>query len=322
MKTDTSAVNAIAQSRHLLRRKSCEATTLTLLDSTAIAGNLRYPLAALGVALIGLLSACGGGSSTGASTQPVMVAAPPVATFSEKGSIVDSTSTGVANALIVASIGSQNYSTTSKSDGSFELLLPKDAPYPKFFEATVTKEGNLPGAILFSYVDSQITMLSPSNVVSAVKTSADMILPNLTNIFHIGDGAFSGMANSQLQVAQTGTSQESLFDLSADQLTKYTALRISYYGRGIQTGTDLNCKDYVALIDLDVNGAATSSSHSVHVVPPASPTDGSFSKSYVDFPLTGFVAGKFKVGFFSGSCDGDASDLDDLEVVASTGLLM
>lgn len=279
----------------------------------------RPLLLAMGTSFLLAVSACGGGSG---GDSPAASAAPAVSTFTTTGSVVDGNSVGVANANIVTTIGSQNYGTSTKADGSFELTLPKNAPFPKFFEATVIKDGNVTGVILFTSDNGQVTVISPTKIVTPVKSIADLSFPNLTTIFHLGDGTFTGVANSQLQVALTGPSIENQFTLSAEQLAQYTSLNISFYGRGIQTGAVQNCKDYATLLKLDDNGLPNPLVNALSISLPASPDEGSFLKSTINFSLAGYGAGKFSLKFMAGACDGAPSDLDDLEIVATSGVLL
>jgi hypothetical protein len=274
-------------------------------------------LLAMGTSLLLAVSACGGGGDSPAATS-----APAVSTFTTTGSVVDGNSVGVANANIVTTIGAQNYGTSTKADGSFELTLPKNAPFPKFFEATVIKDGNVPGVILFTSDNGQVSVISPTKIVTPVKSIADLSFPNLTNLFHLGDGTFTGVANSQLQIALTGASIENQFTLSAEQLAQYTSLNISFYGRGIQTGAVQNCKDYATLLKLDDNGLPNPLVNAISISLPASPDEGSFLKSTINFSLAGYGAGKFSLKFVAGACDGAPSDLDDLEIVATSGVLL
>ena len=130
------------------------------------------------------------------------------------------------------------------------------------------------------------------------------------------------MANSQLQVALSGPSIENQFTLSADQLAQYNSLNISYYGRGIQTGAVQNCKDYATLLKLDDNGLPNPLVNAISISLPATPDEGSFLKSTINFSLAGYGAGKFSLKFEAGACDGALSDLDDLEMVATSGVLL
>ncbi|MFZ6751290.1 hypothetical protein [Undibacterium sp. Ren11W] len=279
----------------------------------------RPVLLAMGASLLLAVSGCGGGS--GGDSSPVS-AAPAVSTFTTTGSVVDGNSVGVADANIVTTIGAQNYGTSTKADGSFELTLPKNAPFPKFFEATVIKDGNVTGVILFTSDNGQVSVISPTKIVTPVKSIADLSFPNLTNLFHLGDGTFTGVANSQLQIALTGASIENQFTLSAEQLAQYASLNISFYGRGIQTGTVQNCKDYAILLKLDDNGLPNPLVSALSISLPASPDDGSFLKSTINFSLAGYGAGKFSLKFVAGVCEGASTDLDDLEMVAISGVLL
>jgi hypothetical protein len=211
----------------------------------------------------------------------------------------------------------QNFNTTSNAAGAYSLRFPKSVPLPKFFTGNVNKTGYLPGTIFYSFSGTSLTTDNGSeNVQLTPKTEADVVFAKALSVVHLGDGTFSGMPNSQLQVPKSGPALSDTFELSASQKQQYTKLSVTMYARGVESTS----KNYCDKIELRNLGTGTGAGAQTFQETDAT---GKFTSITHEFPLDQIAAGTVELVISAGpigACSG-TGEIDDFEFVSIVGHL-
>ena len=271
------------------------------------------------MAILAILTACGGGGGTGSGT----TGSAPAQSLTASGQLTDaSTGAAVPSAQVDVPLRTSDPTGDSGADGKYSLSLPNNG-LPQYLVATVNKDGYLPGTLFFEYVNGQLQPLTTgSNDAALVPIQSKHVLfLNGLNVTHLGDGDFGGTANSQLQAPISGLAWNDSFTLSAAQKTLYTALTVKLYARGVESGTPkFYCDQIVLGNNIDTpTGKVTGATQPLTM----SATDGSFTQISHTFPLNSLAADAVAhLQILSGKqCENSASDYDDFEIVTVTGEL-
>lgn len=272
-----------------------------------------------GMAILALLTACGGGGGGGSSAG----GGAPAQSLTASGQVTDASNGGfVSGAQVDMPLQASNPTGNSGTDGKFSLSLPNNG-LPQFLVATVNKDGYVPGTLFFKYVNGQLQPLNTgsNNAALVPLQNTDVLFLNGLSVTHLGDGYFDGTVNSQLQAPLSGLTWKDSFTLSSSQRTLYTALTVTLYARGIESGTpNFYCDQIVLGSSIDPTGNVTGATpQALHV----SATDGSFTPISHTFPLNSLAAdAAAHLQILSGKqCGNSASDYDDFEIVSVTGEL-
>jgi len=214
----------------------------------------------------------------------------------------------IAGANISVPLSDKVYSATTDDYGDYLLYIPQSVKFPNFFAGTVYKDGYLPNIIEFEYSDGKLYYYDSSPILQQ-STEADIIFWKGLTVTHLGDDTYSGSANSQLQVPDSGLTFEESFTLSSQQISKYQYLTVSMYARGVQTGED--CDNKIVVENTKKIYPKTFSDTA---------EDGSFTAVSYRFDLKSLSPGATVLKIYSGGCL-TGSDHDDFEVTNITGKL-
>ena len=261
--------------------------------------NLKYGLCfAIGIAI----AACGGGGESGIDGNPAFVTS---------GKWVDQSGNPIAGATVAVQLD-KLYAVTTDASGGFELKIPQDYAYPRYFAGSISKTGFLPSPIFFEFNgQSQTSSAQGKSVSTRATTDADVVYASGIGVTHLGDDSFAGSANSQLQIAASGTFWIDKFVISPEQKAKYNQLCVSIVARGVQSSSRED------LISLSKNGAP--GTYLVSTLGD-SDADGAYSQLSNCFSLSSFAAGDtIQLQINSGNKRG--SDYDDFEFINVLGLL-
>ena len=271
------------------------------------------------MAILAILTACGGGGGGGSSAG----GGAPAQSLTASGQVTDASNGGfVSGAQVDMPLQASNPTGNSGTDGKFSLSLPNNG-LPRFLVATVNKDGYVPGTLFFEYVNGQLQPLNTgsNNAALVPLQSNDVLFLNGLSVTHLGDGDFGGPANSQLQAPLSGLTWNDNFTLSTAQRTLYTALTVTLYARGVESGTPkFYCDQIVLGNSIDPTGNVTGATPQALNV---SATNGSFTQISHTFPLNSLAAdAAAHLQILSGKqCGNSASDYDDFEIVSVTGEL-
>jgi hypothetical protein len=272
--------------------------------------------------VLGTLVACGGGGGGGSGGGSTTSNSNPSVTAS--GQITDaSNGNSVPGAQVDIPLKSTNPQVTSTGDGRYSLSLPQSG-LPQFLAGTVNKAHYLPGTVLFQYTNGQLQPLSAdsNNVALVPIQDKDVVFFNGLSVTHLGDAAFTGVANSQLQAPVSGLIWSDSFNLSAAQKMTYTSLKVTLYARGVESAAPgLFCDEIVLGNVVDTGTKKITGGISQPLSPSAS--DGSFTQITHTLSLSNLAADQVAhLQIISGKqCANPASDYDDFEIVTVVGEL-
>jgi hypothetical protein len=161
------------------------------------------------------------------------------ATVTISGTIVDSSGAGLSGATItlnghslVDGVG-YTHTATSASSGSFDLTIDNTG-MPDIVALTITNSGYVPTAITVTFGTAS-SISFPDIPMETDNGNVFLIqLSGIARVVHLGNGAFSGTANSQFQAtASHRSTYTSPFDITADHLA-VSSVSISLLVKGAQ----------------------------------------------------------------------------------------
>ena len=253
----------------------------------------------IGMTVLAALVGCGGGGD-GIDG----------AVWTSKGSLVNESGAGIADAVVSVTLD-RTYSATTDASGNYELKLPQAYAFPTHFSGLASKTGILPKPVFFSYQNGKLSFTSKTT--TRALTESDIIFQSSMNVVHLGDSNYGGAANSQFQFPNaTGIVWSESATLSAGQKAKYSQLCINFYAKGI----DERPSGSRNTISISKNGQ-----QGTYIVRELSATnsDGSYSVLNECFSLATFQAQDLvRVQLNSMPRSGD---YDDFEFIAVTGIL-
>ncbi len=246
------------------------------------------------------LSACGGGGDD--------IDGP---TWVNKGTLLDETGAGISGATVLVTLD-KTYSTTTDSNGHYELKLPRDYAYPTHFSGLASKQGIVPQPVFFHYINGQMSFTN--QITSRRVTDSDILFQSSMKVIHLGDSNYAGTSNSQFQFPNaSGTAWSENATLSADQRAKYSKLCVNFYAKGI----DDNSPNGQSTLSISNNGQM--GSYQLQEIPITS-RDGSYNVINFCFPLQAFHAQDI-IRVQLNSLPDSKNDYDDFEFIAVTGVL-
>jgi hypothetical protein len=272
--------------------------------------------------VLGTLVACGGGGGGGSGGGSTTSNSNPSVTAS--GQITDFTNgASIAGAQVDIPLKSTNPQVTSTADGRYSLSLPQSG-LPQFLAGTVNKAHYLPGTVLFQYTNGQLQPLSAdsNNVALVPVQDMDVVFFNGLSVTHLGDAAFTGVANSQFQVPASSLIWNDSFNLTAAQKQAYSSLKVTLYARGVESATPSLFCDQIVLGNTIDAGTGKVTGVTPQILKPSN-SDGSFTKIEHVFLLSDLAADQVAhLQILSGKqCANPASDYDDFEIATVMGEL-
>lgn len=261
-----------------------------------------------GVGCIILLAAFAACSSS--STEPSQNDSTPIPSgFARfQGTIKDVSGVVIQGAEVFVPFGQrQAWGGTTDSKGHYEF----DARAADFAKVSpvamiVFKDGYLPRAYYYTRVQEGATFnltTDPSNA-PRVLAANEFVPTNAYGLWHIGDDSYSGSANSQLQVATSGTSLGfPIVQWSTQLAQQYHSATVQLVARGVQS---VQCPGN--LFGVYAEGLPMTSA----IRPSDSDAGGGFSAYRFTVPLPSITPGvRLMFGVISGNC---AADRDDFEI--------
>ncbi len=259
------------------------------------------------------LAACGGGdgdSGSSGSTGQDDLTRNGLARFSAQ--VKDENGAGLADADVLLPVNNKLYGQKTGADGrySFNVAAAEFSAIDPV-AMIVNKTGYRPKTFYYGTLKAGTTYaIDDTKAGSNVEKLADgEFVPEGGHLlWHLGDAAFGGASNSQLQVAATGLYKGmKVVAVTADMVMKYKKITLTFVARGLDTTRTANCKNRAGVFQVDASNALA---YSQEGVPPNSPADGSFGKLSFTFDASTLHPGRDLYAFVnSGTCsDGDKGD--------------
>lgn len=226
-----------------------------------------------------------------------------------EGTIDDIAGAALAGAQVFVPFGQrQAWGSTTDAAGHYRF----DARASDFASVSpvamiVYKDGYLPRAYYYTRVQegARFTLTTDATNAPRVLAANEFVPQNAYGLWHAGDDAFSGDANSQLQVATSGTNLGFPIVQWTSQLAQeYHSATVQFVARGIQSSL---CPD--DRVGIYAEGSPLTSA----VRPSDSDASGGFTLYRFTVPMPTITAGtELSFGVISGGCPG-AGGMDDFE---------
>ena len=224
------------------------------------------------------------------------------------GTIKDVNGSAVSGATVMMPYGQNQYwGAETSSKGSFKFdARASDYVGVNPIAVIVYKDRYLPRTYYFTSVIAGGSLSVNPDASSATRALAnnEFVPTNAYRLWHIGDDDFGGSANSQFQIAATGTSAGfPIMPWNAQTRAQYRSASISLVARGIQT-TD--CPGNRLGLYSSEGGSGTA-----YTAPGNSDAGGGFSLYQFTVDLSGLTEGTLSFAAIAGACG--STGFDDWE---------